>query len=177
MIIGDFVEKYHTEYLPEIVRYLRRCSKRYILYPEFTDTGRLHFHGLYYIHDKVAMLKGLPRLQRIGYIKQDKIKTVMDHIRWIVYISKDRACLHALKIEEPIYPRKPKRSRKTLDSLKNETNLTRYLVPMRSASFIPEKRSVAEKESFGASVAPMGNLVSQQDHSGSRVSPPALKRF
>lgn len=125
---GDFVERYHTEFLPELVRFLRRCSKRYMVYPEFTDMGRLHFHGLFYIHDKTAMLKGLPRLQKLGFIKLDKIKTFGDHLRWVIYMSKERATLGALKIEEPIYPKKHKRSKKKLDELLPETNLTRYLV-------------------------------------------------
>lgn len=176
MIVGDYCEHYHTTILPELVRFFRRCSKRYIVYPEFSDTCRLHFHGLLYVHDKTAMIKGLPRLQRLGYIKMDKIKTYKDHLNWIVYISKERAHLDALKITEPIYPRKPIRSKKTLDSLKIETNLTRYLVPIDTPGFIPEKRSVAEKESFEASEAPMGNLAPTNLRAGPGRDKP-LKRF
>lgn len=127
-IVGDYLEKYHTEFLPIIVRFLRRCSKRYIMYPEFTDTGRLHFHGLVDVIDKVAFCKGIPLLQRLGFVKIDKIRTLGDRLRWIIYISKDRATLGALNIKEPIYPRKPIRSRKKLETLQLSTNLTRFLV-------------------------------------------------
>lgn len=72
-----------------IRRQLNKCSHHYILYPEFDTSSRLHYHGIIRMDDlrKYHHIKYC--LDAIGWTKCDKIKTHMDHLRWIIYCQKN----------------------------------------------------------------------------------------
>jgi len=71
-------------------RYLNLCSSHYILYPEITTSGRLHYHAVIHLDDKIKWFKKSKNaLKRIGFVKLDPILTQLDHIRWLVYIRKE----------------------------------------------------------------------------------------
>lgn len=117
-----YLYQQERRYLEKVIR---TFSKKYIVYPEIDDQGRLHYHGLFTIHDKIKYfnygllkLKQLPRqvtkysTQNQAYVCIKPSKTVEQRIGWIVYMSKDfYTSRKVLDIVEPIYPCKPRRIR------------------------------------------------------------------
>jgi len=105
---GDYNDLHYINYMPVIWRWLRRCARRYIMYPEFSDIDcRLHYHGWAYIDDNIAYIKGLPRIQQIGFVMLKPLKTHRDRLSWMVYCSKHQADLSAFT--PPALPIMPKR--------------------------------------------------------------------
>lgn len=84
--------KYHTSdpavgYCMAIqtLKYLRLVSKDFVIYPELTLQGNIHFHGKIYIHDAVKWFKNvLPKLKKNGFVK---IKTNLNE-GWDEYCGK-----------------------------------------------------------------------------------------
>lgn len=68
---------------------LRRMSKSYILYPEFDEKGRLHFHGFLHGFDNIKYIATNYKLNRIGWTKIDKLKTFKDNLRTVLYCQKE----------------------------------------------------------------------------------------
>lgn len=73
-------------------RWLNKFSKHYCLYPEFDKHSRLHYHGIVKIDDltkyhrtKYIIDKGL------GFVRIDKLKTSIDHLRFLIYSMKEWA--------------------------------------------------------------------------------------
>lgn len=59
----------------------------YLLYPEFTEAGRIHYHGKYKVTDKTKHLKTIADLRyQCGLIKLEEIKY---HDKWNAYIRKE----------------------------------------------------------------------------------------
>lgn len=102
----------HQKYIVIIVRFLRRCSKHYIIYPEIQHTtARLHYHILFRMDDTTAYYKGFHLIQRLGHCKCDPLRTEKDRIRWVLYIRKDTPLTAGVLSPSPvpILPTKPKR--------------------------------------------------------------------
>lgn len=86
---------------------IKLCSKRFIIYPEFDVAGRLHYHAIINIHDKVKWYKAiLPTFRRmLGFCDVKVIKTFLDKLRVLNYIRKDwYITSNVLKLERPIMP-------------------------------------------------------------------------
>lgn len=73
-----------------IRRLLNKCSRHYLLYPEFDERSRLHYHGIVYIHDLVKWHKHVKHNidRMIGFTLIKKIRTIDEHIGWINYCKK-----------------------------------------------------------------------------------------
>lgn len=72
------------------IRRIKKCTYSYIIYPEITMGGRLHYHGMIRISNAIYWKKEvLWRLKKLGYVKLDSIKTFYDKLRWITYMSKE----------------------------------------------------------------------------------------
>lgn len=106
----------HQKYIDIIVRFLRRCSKHYIIYPEIQHTtARLHYHICFHLHDSTAYYKGFHLIQRLGHCKCDPLRTEKDRLRWILYCRKDTPLTGSVLSPSPvpILPTKPKRRTST----------------------------------------------------------------
>lgn len=57
----------------------------YEFYPEFTDKGRIHYHGRYKTKSSYDAKKSYEELRKKGFIKIENIK---QHDRWLEYILK-----------------------------------------------------------------------------------------
>lgn len=65
---------------------MHRHFRCYEFYPEFTDNGRIHYHGQYKSKSKRDTLKAFEEFRKKGFIKHERIK---DHGQWYKYITKD----------------------------------------------------------------------------------------
>lgn len=80
------------DWKPELVKWLNSFSNHWILYPEFDSTGRLHFHGVFFMIDKIKFAKTRPIIsRRIGFIKVGILKTFQNHLRYLIYCQKEYA--------------------------------------------------------------------------------------
>ncbi len=66
---------------------LHRCCTAYTVYPEFDDSGRLHFHGYYWVNKSVDHKLMLNTLRRICFIKYES--RLKHPGNWKKYCSKD----------------------------------------------------------------------------------------
>jgi len=72
---------------------LKRCSKEFILSPELTDDGNIHYHATVWIHDLVKWHKSiLPSFRRNGFTK---VKSRVD-CNWTKYVIKDVENMEAI---------------------------------------------------------------------------------
>ncbi len=64
---------------------LTSFSSNYDIYPEFDDSGRLHFHGIFECKDKIKFYRTQNRLKKYGFVKYE------GHItdKWLTYCRKD----------------------------------------------------------------------------------------
>lgn len=102
---------------------VRLCSKHYVIYPEFDSSGRLHYHGIMRIDDKIKWYKSvLPMLRKcLGFVCIKQINTIKDKINIILYITKDWSVTkEILYLEVPIMPSKRKREIKVESSQLDE---------------------------------------------------------
>lgn len=101
-------------YLDDIInirRWLGACSKHYCMYPEFSTTGRLHYHGVVQFHDKIKWFRQTKGLfeKRMGYVQLDPLKTPWDYLSWVTYCKKEfNSAQQILQVVDPIYPSKMK---------------------------------------------------------------------
>lgn len=67
--------------------YLHKCSEQFLVYPEFTLKGQLHYHALINVSDK-AKWYGivLPKFNSKGFTC---VKVCQNKAKWLSYISKD----------------------------------------------------------------------------------------
>ncbi len=86
-----FRPKYlYQEDIPIIRRWFRSFSKHYILFTEFDDSSRIHYHGTIYIHDMIKFHKTRYAFtSRVGFVKIKQLRTPMDLLKWNFYIRKD----------------------------------------------------------------------------------------
>lgn len=80
----------YYQYLSQLKRSLNLVSQHYIIFPEISAQGRLHYHGVVRLDDPIKWFRqSKRRLERnIGFMKFDPIKSHLDHLRWLVYINK-----------------------------------------------------------------------------------------
>lgn len=80
----------YNDDLPILVRWFRRFSKHYILYTEFDDMSRIHYHGTIQIDDKIKFHRSKYRIHKsVGFVKVKLLKTPNDLLKWTFYCRKD----------------------------------------------------------------------------------------
>lgn len=81
----------YNSYQRIIVVELRKACKHFCIVPEFSETGRLHFHGIIRIDDEIKFYRRVNYILRnIGFVKLTKIKTFADHMRYMLYMYKEK---------------------------------------------------------------------------------------
>ncbi len=81
----------YNEDIPKIKRWLRKFSRHYVIYSEFDNESRLHYHLSVWIHDITKYHKTKYLLAgKLGYIKTKLLKTSFDLLRWHLYCIKDQ---------------------------------------------------------------------------------------
>ena len=77
-------------FIDSIMKYIK-CYN-YIIYPEFSEKGRLHYHGVidldrnqYIRYMKYAQHK----LPKIGHVDIKPLETFIDNLKWTIYITKE----------------------------------------------------------------------------------------
>jgi len=87
---------------PYAIQYIEDCSfirsilaynkiYRYILYPEFDDKQRLHYHGvmtLDYTQKTRVYKHAMHKLQQLGFVDIKPLYTFLDNLRWVIYMKK-----------------------------------------------------------------------------------------
>lgn len=76
--------------IKSILRYIR-CGT-YIIYPEITNTGRLHYHGIINLdkNQNVRFHKyAFYKLKLLGMVDIKVLNTFKDRLRWIIYMTKE----------------------------------------------------------------------------------------
>lgn len=103
---------YYDDYF--FIQQLELCSNHFLVYPEFDDSGRLHYHGIIDVKDEIKWYKKvLPTLQRkVGFTCVKKVTTLKDRVSWIVYMSKQwPVSKGVLSLKGPIMPCKEQHRR------------------------------------------------------------------
>lgn len=74
-----------------IQRELNKVSHRYILYPEFDNKARLHYHGFILIHDKTKWNKQVKHVldKTLGYTLLSTFKNFKSQLGWLCYCRKE----------------------------------------------------------------------------------------
>jgi len=102
----------HAKYSQAIIRWLRRFSKAYAVYPELQhNNARLHYHGVFRKDNDITYLKHYHDITKLGHVKIDPLRTEKDRLRWIIYIRKDTPLTAGVLFPSPIpiLPTKPSR--------------------------------------------------------------------
>lgn len=69
---------------------LNKCSDHYLIYPEFSSKSRLHYHGIIRITSDYKWHANMWRLKAyLGFVCMEKIEDHMQHMRCMIYSSKD----------------------------------------------------------------------------------------
>lgn len=77
----------------QTIKYLANCCNKLYIYPELNQNGRIHYHGVLYITDKVKWYKSvLPKFKYTGFVM---IKTEINE-HWDEYIKKDSAMMEEI---------------------------------------------------------------------------------
>lgn len=83
-------EYLYNEDIPKIRRWFKKFSKHFILFAEFDESSRIHYHGTIYIDDLIKFHKTRYHFQyRVGFVKTKLLRTFIDLLRWTYYIRKD----------------------------------------------------------------------------------------
>lgn len=87
--------------IPDLYRRIKRVSKDFSIYPEMTINGRIHYHIILSIDDKIKWHKSvLPILKYQGFVDISKIK---DYIKTKEYCEKDVIMMkELLNVELPL---------------------------------------------------------------------------
>lgn len=73
-----------------IRRYFNRFSHHFCFYPEFSESCRLHYHGIVEVHDMRKFYNTKYLIDKsIGFSRFDRLKTFKDHLRTVLYCRKD----------------------------------------------------------------------------------------
>lgn len=75
------IQDHHTS----IDESLRKICKSYILYPEFDEQGRLHYHGMINGYDEIKYFHLKWKLDRVGYTL---VKPIKQPLIWVLYCQK-----------------------------------------------------------------------------------------
>lgn len=94
--------------IEQIMKYNR--IKTYIIYPEFDDKGRLHYHGILTLdhNEQVRFHRhAIHKLRKMGFLDISTLESLKANIRWILYMSMEWSITkEILEIENPILPPK-----------------------------------------------------------------------
>jgi len=90
-----------------IAFYLKKSNiTRYIIFPEFDEKGRLHYHGVLTLnhHQFVTFYKQTYfKLSRLGFVDVKQMSTFEDKFRWSIYMKKNWGITKdILEIDVPI---------------------------------------------------------------------------
>lgn len=116
-----------------IMRTLNRSCGYYILYPEITETGRLHFHGTVHIKNMVKWKRETSQwLRKIGFIKLENFYTngIQGQMRWIMYCRKEfHQTQLVLDIDRPIlYDKPPKKKAVPVDDALDQNMFNKWVL-------------------------------------------------
>lgn len=80
---------------------LIKCCSDVVIYPEFAENGRLHYHGVLYVNDLVKWYKSvLPTLNHKGFVL---IKSKNIDAKWSEYCSKNwEITKNVLNMTDPV---------------------------------------------------------------------------
>lgn len=94
-----------TFQIKQILKYNR--INKYIIFPEFDDKGRLHYHGILSLdrNQYIRFYKhALTKLSLIGFVDVKKLKEFQDKLKWLIYCKKEwNISSEILEIENPIW--------------------------------------------------------------------------
>jgi len=88
-----------------INRALSRCSKHFMIVPEYTiEDARLHYHGVFRLDDPIKWYKSVyKKLSGIGFVKVKPLIGLKNHLSWLCYCYKDwHLARVVLDLKEPI---------------------------------------------------------------------------
>lgn len=72
-----------------IMKWLNGFSHHYHVIPEFDMNARLHYHGIIRIDDKFKFNRTKSKMDSgLGFTKVSPLKTVGDHLKYLVYMNK-----------------------------------------------------------------------------------------
>lgn len=111
------------ETILQVLLGLRRCCEEFVLCPELTDDGNIHYHATIWVTDMVKWHKSiLPSFRRNGFTK---VKSNVDS-KWTEYVIKDVDNMQKiLGVELPITEQTDKLkivSEKSLDDDSKDSN-------------------------------------------------------
>lgn len=85
----EHIKHLHCQYTYEIRRWCNKFSKHYMMYPEFDDETRLHYHGVIRVEDWIKFHKTRLTFQRtVGFVKIKPLTTFRRHLGWLMYCQK-----------------------------------------------------------------------------------------
>lgn len=99
---------YNTSYIPLLI-IMKKCTSQFVLYPEVTEEGRLHYHGIMYVKDEINYYREcLPKLRNsYGFVKVRRINGHKGKLGWLMYCMKNWAlCREIIGTDCPIYRRR-----------------------------------------------------------------------
>jgi len=74
--------------LYNVFNHMRRCCDHFVVAPELTEEGNIHYHGWFQISDKIKYYKTFfPKIKKLGYCKFNKLKHTKSD--WDYYCQKD----------------------------------------------------------------------------------------
>ena len=95
-----------------MTKYLNKISSHWIIYPELSDTFRLHYHGVIRMNSYQKYFKYIKkRIESIGFITMSRIRTAYQHIRTLHYCKKNYYQLNDTCIKMFMYKRVKKTPR------------------------------------------------------------------
>lgn len=103
-----------------MTHYLNTYSDHYIMYPEFTNDGRLHYHGIVYIKDKYKFYHTKHYMEHIGFSMWKPLKTHKDHMTWLIYCLKER---YFCRLKPIIYDKSVKRKQYTQEDFETKEDI------------------------------------------------------
>lgn len=105
----------------QVLKNIRLVSKNFVIYPELTHQGNIHFHGKIYISDPIKWFKSvLPKLKKNGFVK---IKTNLN-VGWDEYCGKQWDIFKdVLDLDKPIDYEYLSKIRKLKEPQNNSQNI------------------------------------------------------
>lgn len=72
-----------------LYQWLTPYTDHFIMYPEFTESGRLHYHGIIHISDRYKFYHTKHLVTNIGFTMWKPLRNVKDHLTWLTYCRKN----------------------------------------------------------------------------------------
>lgn len=74
----------------EIMYYTCKFSNEFIFYPEFSSSGRLHYHAIVHVSDKYKFYHTKHLLNHLGFCMWKPLNNFIDKLNWLQYCKKDQ---------------------------------------------------------------------------------------